>query len=121
MTVHIRWFGWSRGAYMRLRSRTVLRSVMQERGKSWQQLADDVECSKSFVGALVQGRKTDCKWELARRLEEALAVPRDFLFMPCVDRDTERLTLSYVTPVPAHGTDYAERETCITSPRAVTA
>lgn len=83
---------WPRGLWMRVISGDRLRTLIANKGLSYQQFADDVKtdevrCSKSMVGHLCTGERTSCTPELAERIARRLEVPIDVLFVPSISLD----------------------------------
>lgn len=70
-----------RGAWMRLTSKDILRTFIEDRGLSYGQIADMVGCHRSMISQLVNGHRGTCTEELARRIERCLGVPRNVLFV----------------------------------------
>lgn len=83
---------WPKGAWMKLQSKDLLRSLMEDerRNFSMARLARYSGCSKSFISHLRSGRKTTCTPELAERIAEALQVPVELLFVPSISADCGR-------------------------------
>lgn len=83
---------WPKGTWMKLQSRDILRSLMEDerRNFSMSKLARYSGCSKSFISHLLAGRKTSCTPELAERIAEALDVPVTLLFVPGESADCGR-------------------------------
>jgi transcriptional regulator with XRE-family HTH domain len=73
---------------MRITHPNMLRAAIDRAGLTYRGLAARSECSKSFIGALVNGDKTGVTPELAERIAEALEVPRDLLFVPTGSGDS---------------------------------
>lgn len=70
-----------KGTYMKLRSKDILRAIMEDKGFSMKRLATYSGKSKSFIGFLCTGDKTSCKPETADAIAEALGVPTMVLFV----------------------------------------
>lgn len=79
-----------KGTWMRLSSPDMLRATMARRNFSMARLARYAGCSKSMIGHLVSGHKRSCTPELATRISEALDVPTELLFVPCVSTSRGR-------------------------------
>lgn len=71
-----------KGTWMRLSSGKVLRAFMDERGLSNMDVALHAQVSRTFISALVNGRRSSCTPAVARRIEERLQVPPGVLFVP---------------------------------------
>lgn len=83
---------WPKGTWMKLQSRDILKSLMEDerRNFSMARLARYSGCSKSFISHLLAGRKSTCTPELATRIAEALDVPVELLFVPNASADSGR-------------------------------
>ncbi|WP_225728869.1 MULTISPECIES: helix-turn-helix transcriptional regulator [unclassified Nocardia] len=64
----------------RLKTRTVLRDTMQDRGIAVRSLADRAGCGKSIIGLLRSGARTSCSPALAVRIAAALDIPAENMF-----------------------------------------
>jgi transcriptional regulator with XRE-family HTH domain len=64
---------------MHLRSAETLRALTKQEGLSYRDIADGADCSYSFIGHLVAGRR-NCSPELADRIAEVVGVPTGVLF-----------------------------------------
>lgn len=73
---------WSKGTWMKLRSKEILDAFMANKGFSNGRLAQYAGCSRAFVGHLRSGHKTSCTPRLAEAIAEALDVPLVALFEP---------------------------------------
>lgn len=76
---------------MKLRNRTLLRALIDERGVSIRTLARQAGLAgPGMVCHLLAGRRASCSPYLARRLSEALGVPTAVLFAPATSTGTGR-------------------------------
>lgn len=71
------------GLVVKLRSRRALRDYMEfHKLPSAYALAKKADILPGTAGHLVSGRRTTCSLRTARAIEEALACPPGFLFVP---------------------------------------
>lgn len=73
-----------KGTWMRLKSGALLRELMNTKGLSNRDVAVHVDCSRTFISALVNGRRNTCTPVVAERIAERLEVPLSVLFDPRV-------------------------------------
>lgn len=73
---------WPKGTWMRLNSGTLLRELMNTKRLSNADVALHARCSRTFISALVNGRRTSCTPPVAQRIAERLEVPLEVLFVP---------------------------------------
>lgn len=71
-----------KGTWMRLRSGSILRAFMDERGMSNADVALAAGVGRTFISALVNERRTSCTEDVARRIERYLGVPATVIFEP---------------------------------------
>lgn len=71
-----------KGTWMRLKSGPLLRSLMDTQHLSNAQVAMAAGCGRTFISALVNGRRTSCTKEVGERIAERLGVPAELLFDP---------------------------------------
>lgn len=71
---------------VRLISHIALAQYMGYRGLSVRALADKADISRSEIGNLRSGARSNCKPEKAKRIAKALDCPVDALFVPRVLR-----------------------------------
>ena len=69
-----------KGTWMRLKSGTLLRELMNTKGLSNADVALHAKCGRTFISALVNERRTSCTPEKAERIAERLDVPVGLLF-----------------------------------------
>lgn len=67
---------------MKLKSGTLLREMMNTRGSSNADLALAAGCGRTFISALVNGRRTSCTPKVAERIAGYFQVPVEVLFDP---------------------------------------
>lgn len=65
---------------MRLKDAAMLRQYMEFKGLTIRQLADRAGVSRSTIGHLVSGERSNAKAQTARKIEEALGAPNGLLF-----------------------------------------
>lgn len=73
---------WPKGTWMRLTSGKILRGLMDTRGVSNADVARAAGCQRTFISALVNGRRTSCTPEKAERIAQFFQVPLEMLFVP---------------------------------------
>lgn len=73
---------WPKGTWMKLASGATLRALMDQRGFSNEDVARAAGCGRTFISALVNGRRNSCKPETADRIALCLQVPVTVLFVP---------------------------------------
>lgn len=73
---------WPKGTWMRLTSGDILRALMDNKRLSNADVAMHAGVGRTFVSALVNGRKTSCTPKVAERIAERLEVPLEVLFVP---------------------------------------
>lgn len=71
---------WPKGTWMKLTSGTVLRAFMDTRGVSNNDVALAAGVGRTFISALVNGRRTSCTPQVAQRIERFLSVPEGVIF-----------------------------------------
>jgi plasmid maintenance system antidote protein VapI len=81
---------WPKGTWMRLISGERLGRLIERKGLSYREFAEDVDCSKSMVGHLVTETRRTCTPELAERIARRLDTELDVLFVPSVSLDDGR-------------------------------
>lgn len=73
---------WPKGTWMRLKSGKILRGLMDTQGLSNADVAISAGVGRTFISALVVGRRTSCTPKVAERIAERLQVPLEVLFEP---------------------------------------
>ena len=79
---------WPKGTWMRLKSGSLLRELMNTKGLSNADVAmtvrkdDGSPIGRTFVSALVNERRTSCTPKVAQGIAERLQVPLEVLFVP---------------------------------------
>lgn len=73
---------WPKGTWMKLRSGALLREMMNTRKASNADVALAAGCQRTFISALVNGRRTSCKPITAERIAGYFQVPLELLFDP---------------------------------------
>lgn len=73
---------WPKGTWMRLKSGSLLRELMNTKGLSNADVAMSSGVGRTFVSALVNERRTSCTPRVAERIAERLQVPLEVLFDP---------------------------------------
>lgn len=73
---------WPRGTWMRLKDGKILRGMMDHQRLSNADVAAHARCGRTFISALVNGRRTSCTPAVAVRIAERLGVPVEVLFDP---------------------------------------
>jgi DNA-binding XRE family transcriptional regulator len=71
--------------WYRVPDEDVFRLFMAKAGHSGSSLADAVGCTRQAISLLAKGQRT-CRPNLADKISEVLAQPRDAIFMRCVSR-----------------------------------
>lgn len=66
---------------MKLRSRSVLRALMDQNGLSLTDVAKAAQCTRGFISHLTSGRRHSCSTDVALRIAGALSVPLNVLFV----------------------------------------
>lgn len=75
---------WPKGTWMKLKSGALLRELMNTKRLSNADVALHAKCSRTWISALVNGRRTSCTPAVAERIAERLEVPIEVLFAPRV-------------------------------------
>jgi transcriptional regulator with XRE-family HTH domain len=75
---------------MRLRSPKLLADYMHANDFSQARLARYAGCSRQFIHLLLKGERTTCTVEVGTRIEEALRVLPETLFVASVSPDRRR-------------------------------
>lgn len=73
---------WPKGTWMRLNSGKTLRGIMDTKLVSNADVAAHARVGRTFISALVNGRRTSCRPVVAERIAEYLGVPLEVLFTP---------------------------------------
>lgn len=73
---------WPKGTWMRLKSGSLLRELMNTKGLSNAEVALSSGVGRTFISALVNERRTSCKPITAERIARRLEVPVTVLFDP---------------------------------------
>lgn len=73
---------WPKGTWMRLRSGSLLRELMNTKRLSNADVALHARVGRTFISALVNERRTSCTPRVAERIAERLEVPLEVLFAP---------------------------------------
>lgn len=73
---------WPKGTWMKLTNGKILRGLMDQRGVSNADVALAAGCGRTFISALVNGRRDSCKPETAERIALYFQVPLELLFTP---------------------------------------
>lgn len=73
---------WPKGTWMRLKSGSLLRELMNTKRLSNADIAVHARVGRTFISALVNERRTSCTPQVAERISERLEVPFDVLFVP---------------------------------------
>lgn len=73
---------WPKGTWMRLTSGKILRGLMDTKRLSNAEVAMSAGVGRTFVSALVNGRRTSCTPRVAELIAERLEVPLEVLFVP---------------------------------------
>lgn len=71
---------WPRGTWMRLKSGSLLREMMNTRQASNADVALAAGCGRTFISALVNGRRNSCTPIVAERIALYFGVPLGLLF-----------------------------------------
>jgi plasmid maintenance system antidote protein VapI len=79
-----------KGTWMRLKSGKILRGQMDVKHLSNEDVARHAGVGRTFISALVNGRRTSCTPQVAVRIAERLEVHLDVLFVPRVSADSGR-------------------------------
>lgn len=72
---------WPEGTWMKLTSGKILRGLMDDRRVSNADVADAAGVGRTFISALVNGRRNSCKPRTAERIARYLQVPLEILFV----------------------------------------
>lgn len=75
-------YHWPKGTWMQLTSGKILRGLMDSRGVSNADVAMAADCGRTWISALVNGRRTSCSPKVAERIAVYLQVPLEVLFVP---------------------------------------
>lgn len=84
---------WPKGTYMKLRSGALLRTLMDENGKSLADVGRYAQVHRTFIWALTnpdKSHKRTCRPEVATRIAELLNVPLIVLFDVGMSTDAGR-------------------------------
>lgn len=73
---------WPKGTWMQITSGKILRGLMDQRQVSNADVADAAGCGRTFISALVNGRRKSCKTDTAERIARYLQVPLEIVFTP---------------------------------------
>lgn len=73
---------WPKGTWMRLKSGSLLRELMNTKRLSNAEVAMSAGVGRTFISALVNERRTSCTPAVAERIAERLEVPLEVLFAP---------------------------------------
>lgn len=73
---------WPKGTWMKLKSGSLLRELMNTKRLSNADVAISAGCGRTFISALVNERRTSCTPLVAARIAERLEVPLEVLFDP---------------------------------------
>lgn len=73
---------WPKGTWMQLTNGKILRGLMDTRGVSNADVAMAAGCGRTWISALVNGRRTSCSPKVAERIALYLQVPLEVLFVP---------------------------------------
>lgn len=73
---------WPKGTWMRLKSGALLRAQMDVKHLSNADVAKHAGVSRTFISALVVGRKTSCTPAVAELIAERLEINLELLFDP---------------------------------------
>lgn len=73
---------WPKGTWMRLKSGKLLRGQMDVKHLSNADLAMAAGVGRTFISALVNGRRNSCKPIVAQRIAERLGIDLELLFEP---------------------------------------
>lgn len=73
---------WPKGTWMRLTSGKILRGLMDAKRLSNADVAAHARVGRTFISALVNGRRTSCSPRVAELIAERLEVPLEVLFVP---------------------------------------
>jgi plasmid maintenance system antidote protein VapI len=73
---------WPKGTWMRLKSGSLLRELMNTKRLSNADVAMSARVGRTFISALVNERRTSCTPVVAERIAERLEVPLEVLFVP---------------------------------------
>lgn len=75
---------WPKGTWMKLQSGNLLRGLMDKKHLSNADVALAAGVGRTFISALVNGRRSSCTPKVALRIADRLEVPIEFLFVPRV-------------------------------------
>lgn len=73
---------WPKGTWMKLNSGKILRGLMDARGASNADVALAAGVGRTFISALVNGRRSSCTPVVAERIAAYFQVPLEVLFVP---------------------------------------
>lgn len=73
---------WPKGTWMKLHSGATLRALMDQHRLSNADVALSAKVGRTFISALVNGRRSSCTPEVAEAIARRLQVPLDVLFAP---------------------------------------
>lgn len=73
---------WPKGTWMKLKSGQLLRTLMDTRGASNADVALAAGVGRTFISALVNGRRASCTVAVAERIALYFQVPVEVLFDP---------------------------------------
>lgn len=82
MNAHTTRRRWPKGTWMNLTSGAVLRALMDQHRLSNADVALSAKCGRTFISALVNGRRHSCTPEVAEAIARRLQVPLEVLFVP---------------------------------------
>lgn len=81
---------WPKGTWMKLTNGKILRGLMDQRQVSNEDVARAAGCGRTFISALVNGRRNSCKPATADRIARYLQVPLEVLFVPSASTTSGR-------------------------------
>lgn len=73
---------WPKGTWMKLTSGAVLRALMTTKHLSNEDVGRHAGVNRTFISALVNGRRSSCTPRVAELIAERLEVPLEVLFVP---------------------------------------
>lgn len=79
---------WPKGTWMKLTNGKILRGLMDQRACSNADVARAAGCQRTFISALVNGRRSSCTPEKAERIAQFFQVPLEVLFVPRLSADS---------------------------------
>lgn len=65
---------------MKLTSKDTLKALIKQRRLSYRQIGNMIDCNGSMISALVNGHRTSCTEDLAKRIALVLDVPLEVVF-----------------------------------------